>query len=355
MLAAALCMVLLPVACTEDFLPSDDRDGSNTSGNSVPPGEESLFTFRLGTGTTTSVTTKATDENTLHDVWVVQLNEAGDAALMPPVRTDVSSGKIRVLLKAVKSKLYFFANTNDDDLFDPQATLSTLNTASLEATRLTCDRDWGTAYPYMPMYGTWEGTPTVPEISGNVELTRAFAILRIQVKRVQPAAASFSFTSLQLKNVPNVLRLCPTASGTYPAATGTYINYPVDTNTSPMYDYPVYTFYIPENCRGTGSERYEIEKNGASLGAAKDYATCYEVKGMYAGVRILYRFYLGGNNTNDYNIKRNYIYTVTITIAGENRMDWRIEADAVPITVTSDPSVNWGSGGSQNLEAGDSY
>lgn len=349
MLAAGLCMALLPTACTGDFL------SAGGSGDSVPPGEEGLFTFRLSTGIISSVTTKATDENTLHDIWAVQLNTAGTAALMPPVRTEVNDGKIRVLLKAEASKLYFFANTNDDNLFDPQAALSTFTTASVEAVRLTCDRDWGAAYPYMPMTGTWEGMPTVPAIIGTVELTRAFAILRIQVKRIQPAAASFGFTSLQLKNVPDVLCLCPTASGTYPAATGTYINYPVNTNTSPMYSYPVYTFYVPENCRGTGSERFETEKNGTSLGAAKDYATCYEIKGEYGGVRKLYRFYLGENNTNDYNIKRNHIYTVTITLAGEYELDWRIESDPIPASVSSGTSVSWGSGGSQNLEGNDIY
>lgn len=329
-------------ACTAEYLPD------------IADGGESDFIFTLNTGVTLSASTRVTDESTLSDVWVVQLNKAGTAALIAPshVKPD-GANKIKVKLEKTDSKVYFFANTGDANLFDPDAALSTFTTATVEAASMTYNSDWGEK-SYIPMFGTWEGTPTVPTISDKVELTRAFAILKIKVSRVQPAAANFGFTSLQLKNVPNVLRLCPSTEATYPAATGTYINYPINTDSSPMYDYPTYTFYVPENHRGTGSERFETEKNG-TLVANGGYATYYEIKGKYAGVSTVYRFYLGGNNTNNYNIDRNCIYTVNITLAGPNQLDARVEMDNAPLTTLPGTDVNWGGGGSSDLNASGDY
>ena len=340
--AAYLFSVCLFSACTaEDLLLAGE-------------GGEGAFTFTMDTGSKLSVSTRVVDESALSDIWVVQLNTAGTAALSAPahVKPD-DANKIKVKLAKEESKVYFFANTGDANLFDPDAALSTFTTTTVEAASMTYNGDWGEK-SYIPMFGTWEGTPTVPIMSDKVELTRAFAILKITVSRVQPAAASFGFKSLQLKNVPNVLQLCPSTEATYPAATGTYINYPINTDTSPMYSYPTYTFYVPENHRGTGSGRFETEKTG-SMVANGDYATYYEIKGSYAGDPITYRFYLGANNTDDYNIDRNYMYTMNIVLTGANLLDARIELSRTSLNVGSGTGVDWGTGGSSDMNADGRY
>ena len=78
------------------------------------------------------------------------------------------------------------------------------------------------------------------------------------------------------------------------------------------------------------------------LVANGSYATYYEIKRQCSGTNTVYRFYIGSNNKNDYNILRHYIYTVTIDIAGANPLDLRVEIDMTSLSVVSDIGVNWG-------------
>lgn len=324
--------------------------------NSMPERETSMgelieCAFRLDAGTPVSVETRGiitTPDATINNVWVVQLNADGTAALVPPVYvSSVADDKvITLLLKKEKSTLYFFANTGQADFFDTEATLSSFTTSVLETKTLsrTGFDSWNDE-DNVPMYGTWVGEPTPPQITdadGNkdeVELTRGLANLSINVINKVP----FSFTDLQisLHNVPGVLQLAPTATGTYPVTGITFYESTPSSN-------PSLNFYIPENCRGTGSGRYETEKTAAMV-TAGDKATYLEIKGTYNGIGATYRFYLGGNNTNDYNVKRNTMYTVSITISGKNRLDARLTMDAYPLSVSSGSGAAWGDGSNTNL------
>ena len=86
-----------------------------------------------------------------------------------------------------------------------------------------------------------------------------------------------------------------------------------------------YTYYVPANLRGTTSNTAQYNKgNGAPVGATK-----FRLFGTYgaSNTPINYTYYLGGNLTNDFNIRPNYKYTYNITInsKGDANYDYRIE------------------------------
>lgn len=303
------------------------------------PGEIIECTFRLETGTPVSVETRAIDQSTINDVWVVQLNTEGTAALVAPTQVvPDASNAIRIKLKNETSKLYFFANTGDAAFFNTGDALSSFTTNTVEGKTISRTDSWA-AMSYVPMYGTWAGKPAPPEITDEVELTRALA--QVEVTVTNSTGGKLSISSMQLKNVPNVLKVATTESGTYPAASGTYLDYPTTSSLSA-------TWIVAENCRGTGSGRYETEKIAAAV-TAGNYCTYIEIKGTFSGIGATYRFYLGGNNTNDYNVRRNTKYTVNITISGKNQTDARVTMEASPLSVSSGSNATWGDGSNTNL------
>ena len=77
------------------------------------------------------------------------------------------------------------------------------------------------------------------------------------------------------------------------------------------------------------SNQFQKTAENAPAGQA-DYCTYVEIYGKYrTGVteeisNTTYRLYLGGNNTNDYNLLRNHAYTVNVTVRGRNEADMRV-------------------------------
>ncbi len=342
LLKAALATCLLS-ACTTEDLPGGSEQP-------VAPGEVGTFTFNLATGSPLSVDTRSiSDYSALNDIWVVQLNAAGTAALVPPQRvTSITSDKkIRVKLKVEESKVYFFANTEKTDLFNTSAALTTFTAASVEATTINNNNAtvWESDRTYMPMFGTWPasgtGTPTVPTISGTTELTRVLS--RVTVNVTNDTGGKLAISSMQLKNIPGVAQLCPSTAATYPATTVRYYNSSPHTSASVIYT-------VAENCRGTGSGRYETEKTAAMVTNGA-YATHYEIKGKYNGkIDVTYRFYLGENTTNNYNIKRNTQYTFNISIKGMNQTDMRVTVETQSFSPSSNTGITWGDGSSENVD-----
>lgn len=116
------------------------------------------------------------------------------------------------------------------------------------------------------------------------------------------------------------------ASGAYPPAGEVAGNVDFGTTNN-------VTFYMADNLRGIGTSTTAQGKNSvtnapsASLGGY----TCVTFEGKYkyasahtGEVGVKYRFYLGQNLINDYNIRRGYAYALTITVSGANSADLRV-------------------------------
>ncbi|MBO8439131.1 MAG: DUF4906 domain-containing protein [bacterium] len=351
----------------------------------------------------------------INDVWVIQLDGSGNvlggesapAYFYGPAGTptgiraftedNVQKYAIYVEIDPQATEVVFVANTGNSSLYTGVTTKADVEgktkaisgEASLEGNAV--------------MSGTWRGSAGGEgEISlKDVHMRRAFARINFRLKMAEslPEGEAFALTSVQLMNVPNVLhpyrdaaKLLPT-DGTdvpfYPAATGTYLNYPettFDQNevwaddenlqwmptegvkgellTTAVKEFD--PWYVPENGRGTGSAANQRLKDAdhAPEGQGK-YATYVRVQGYYRTTELVnmvtYTIYLGEDNSSSYNIVRNTDYTVTVTIEGQDRFDTRIskeeeDYEQVNYIDYTDNSSPWFivaalQGGQQNPEA----
>ena len=159
--------------------------------------------------------------------------------------------------------------------------------------------------------------------------------------------SSFTATSLTVKNLPTQMAFAERAgheNGAYPLADG-ILNSEITLYDATATPPPVTratssaTFYMAENLRGIGTSATASGKNLPANGPLQtdgttrslDYCTCITLTGTYrydqnhaAGVGVKYTFYLGGNLSNDYNLRRGYDYTLGITISGANSSDLRV-------------------------------
>lgn len=90
-----------------------------------------------------------------------------------------------------------------------------------------------------------------------------------------------------------------------------------------------FTFYVPANLRGTISDDHTQYTKGKD---APEGATRFCLYGRYGSdnTPINYTYYLGGNLTNDFDLKPNYHYTykIKLTPKDDARFDYRIEDQA---------------------------
>lgn len=340
---SACLLIILTTACSTD-----------TDNERIMPDEEDFCFFQLSTFMPQTVETRAMNESSINDLWVIQLNASGTEALVPPVYLTSSeftsqSNKVefKVKLKKENSTVYVIANSGDDSLFDKDAALNTFKKSVIEGKSITSNINWKETLDnrtYIPMSATWSGTPN-PATPIEADLIRAIAYLSINVKKEIPSGSSLSITSIQLKNVPQTLYYVTPSASTFPDAAGTdFMDYQFPTTTSTNL-----TCYMPDNCRGTGSGRYETEKTAAAVSNG-DKATYVEIKGNYnSKIPVTYCFYLGGDNIKDYNVKRNTKYTIDITIKGMNKNDARLTIEATPLSYSSNTGFTWGDSGSETV------
>ena len=155
--------------------------------------------------------------------------------------------------------------------------------------------------------------------------------------------ATFTATSLTVKNLPTQMSFFERAgakSGVYPLADDILDSEIVLYDSSAPTSTPTTssTFYVAENLRGIGTSATASGKNLSANGPLQSdgtrsltACTCITLTGIYkydqshtAGVGVKYTFYLGGNLSNDYNLRRGYDYTLNITVSGANSSDLRV-------------------------------
>lgn len=148
--------------------------------------------------------------------------------------------------------------------------------------------------------------------------------------QAKPTVTNTTFTPsvLQLKNVPKTLVYIDGAEGAssdYPEKTAE--NFRDYTSIVDRIE-EGFTWYIPLNRRsGKGSATSIWEKNGEN--APDDFCTYIELAGVYRTPNMpdqlaTYRFYVGGNLTDNYNVYQNHDYEVKAEITGVNTFDKRV-------------------------------
>lgn len=135
------------------------------------------------------------------------------------------------------------------------------------------------------------------------------------VKNVNPTVAPFGTAPASSTNAPTLQDIHGTVAGTASSLSA--------------------VFYVPENAQGTVgsiSSSWQKTYSNYALSSIRDYATYLETNvsttGQYTG-SVVYRSYLGANQTTDFNILRNQVYHWSITYHEQNLMDydWKRAAD----------------------------
>lgn len=165
----------------------------------------------------------------------------------------------------------------------------------------------------------------------SIHATFSRNLAKINVTCTIQEGFNFTPARLQLRNVPKSLTLVNTSS-TYPVAdAANFQNYLSVTDNI----IGGYTWYMPENLRGTGTATDPKEKTaGTAPSGQGDYCTYVELSGLYqegeTSKLVSYRVYLGDNNMDDYNVQANHIYNVELSVKGVNNVDGRVEAIVLP-------------------------
>ena len=178
-----------------------------------------------------------------------------------------------------------------------------------------------------------------------------------------PARVGY-FTNRTLKMRHANLRLLPFApSGTKALAAADVGDGDLDPAMTNGTD-NTYVFFVPENLQGTAPEaafaaepdaskknRLKVPSNTLIPASCRDFGTYVEFRGTLDkdaggfGGDVTYQFYLGANETTDFNLERGRRYAVRLrfTADGLFHPDWRVQpdlSDARLFRLTADPSFS---------------
>lgn len=347
--AAALC------SCerSADTIPVSGEQGGDASGRTARMtfglSAADMRTSALGAAEGRSTV----DEDALKNLWVLQFDGATDAskllfceyydASMIGVNdtTDDDSKKSYSLSVALyetsgDTKIYFVANVGPDRFQKFSAgdgvPDSDVTLGSFEASTLAFASEAAvSADGVLPMIGSYKGSSVIA--SGTVQMKRLVAKIDFTFDiQITAAGEKFTPSRVSLRSAASCTRfLAPT--GLYPdaASSDNFINYPAVSVSGPVSkETPfTYTWYVPENLRGVVSSIKSPSEKGSENAPAG--STFIEIGGDYqrgsALTDVTYTIYLGENASTDFNVVRNYHYTVSSTIKGLNSRDLRVVVD----------------------------
>ncbi|MCM1352985.1 MAG: DUF4906 domain-containing protein, partial [Alistipes senegalensis] len=334
--AVLLCAVAFAsVACSQDEFDEVLRPDAGKA------------TLRLSAvGFTGEVRTRAAvlkeGEDKIKGVWVAQFGTDGKVIKAPTYYSTVNSDNtVDAELDTEASNVYAVANVPEDlfDSFDAKNGTEAQFKATTRTytSEITCD---GTSN-FLPMVGVKAITADATKV--EVPMTRAVA--RIDLTLTHDATTQdLKLTECYLAYVPNKSIMeaqTPGATRVYPsAADAQFYGY----NATDEKEKFVYgkksislnakgtstdlSWYVPENLAGQNSD-IQYAKHKGEKTAPDKYAMRIIVKGTCTyntvpNTEVTFSIFPGQNATSDFNVQRNYVYTVTSTIKGVNKTDNRV-------------------------------
>lgn len=157
-----------------------------------------------------------------------------------------------------------------------------------------------------------------------VSLVRAVAKVNFSYTVAADFAKSFHVKSVQLRSVPCSATFFGSSRAESSEAVADMP--PVETSATA---YAV-TCYLLENRQGEvagiGSQQQKDQTR------APEHASYIAIAGEADGTQVVYRIYLGENNTTDFNVGRNRVYNIDARILGLNTVDWRVSTAELTVT-----------------------
>ena len=157
-----------------------------------------------------------------------------------------------------------------------------------------------------------------------VSLIRAVAKVNFSYTVAADFAKSFHVKSVQLRSIP----CSATFFGSSRAENSETVADmpPVETSATAY----AATCYLLENRQGEvagiGSQQQKDQTR------APEHASYIAIAGEADGTQVVYRIYLGENNTTDFNVGRNRDYNIDARILGLNTVDWRVSTAELTVT-----------------------
>uniref|UniRef100_UPI0025CC0D67 DUF4906 domain-containing protein n=1 Tax=uncultured Rikenella sp. TaxID=368003 RepID=UPI0025CC0D67 len=296
---------------------------------------------------------KAQDSK-ITDIWAIQYDANGNL-LGTPYYTEVTDAgtagsgttdwsydlSVNLTTAPAGGKVFFVANTHSPSTF------TTANAATVaDLLKLTkhvggASSEWQfNATSTIPMIGVYNGPVNGTTKITGVKLTRLFAKIILKYK---VTGANIEINNVALKNVPTTYTydtLAPRSATTvFPTKVTTsgsesHKDYPavgktaLDALTADADGFKTLVWYMPENYRGqnpgvtTDADRILTATDGMGTyvnlsGYLKSPAEC---------ALLNYTVMLGnpGADRGNFNVERNSVYTVKVTIVGHNTADHRI-------------------------------
>ena len=137
-------------------------------------------------------------------------------------------------------------------------------------------------------------------------------------------AKSFHVKFIQLRSVPRSATLFGSSRAESSEAVADMP--PVETSATAY----AATYYLLENRQGeVAGIGYQQQKDQTR---APEHATYIAIAGEADGTQVVYRIYLGANNTTDFNVGRNRVYNIDARILGMNTVDWRVSTAELSVT-----------------------
>ena len=286
----------------------------------------------ISLGGETEASTRAVNEEDIKNICVFQfegIKEASSAVLKAKTYlSDLVDKKVEISLQpSTQSFLYVCANVDNitGSYVVDSSTFQDLIDASL-----AIENGQGDFSSLLPMSGSSAvfNSNTTTDIA--VTLTRMVAKVTFTCDLSKlPSGATFSITSAKLRNVPTKANYYQSAGSDAIADVETYVGVGTENAVAKT---TTYTWYMPENRKGTGSAVSDwterIEKN------APLYSTYIELVGNYTAsaggetYEATFVVYMGNATDKDnYDVERNHHYQVTSAIKGINLADQRVTID----------------------------
>lgn len=165
-------------------------------------------------------------------------------------------------------------------------------------------------------------------VSGDIQiavsLVRAVAKVNFSYTVAADFAKSFHVKSVQFRSAPRSAALFGSSRAESSEAVADMP--PVETSATAY----AATCYLLENRQGeVAGIGYQQQKDQTR---APEHATYIAIAGEADGTQVVYRIYLGENNTTDFNVGRNRVYNIDARILGLNTVDWRVSTAELTVT-----------------------
>ncbi len=274
-------------------------------------------------------TTGTAKEESVRDIWVLQFDSEGKELVAPryyTVTSDVVENLNIRLAEAEGCHLYVVANTGDTEWAKGKDFSTLEKFRKYELPFNSSDIIKSDDNDYIPMIGD------VPDLDihkqsdlrpVDIYLTRMLAKISFKFHK-EADAEGLMVSKIYIHNLPKAIRMEHNdEADIYPE--GEFETQFFELNKNLDSDV-VHTFYMPENRQGTNDNDQPRYKSDVAPPRAL-YVQLF-ISSVTNGSSFLYTIYLGSNDYNDYNVRRNHNYNVVLNLKSEGRDERVLAAPA---------------------------